>query len=71
LAGDLCNLAKFNIFGITCRRLFTGWTEWMERCRRLLNRGKTWMEMLTLTAISGLILVWSIYAYHVMKVPQQ
>uniref|UniRef100_A0A0E0J1X5 Uncharacterized protein n=1 Tax=Oryza nivara TaxID=4536 RepID=A0A0E0J1X5_ORYNI len=68
---DLCNLAKFNIFGITCRRLFTGWTEWMERCRRLLNRGKTWMEMLTLTAISGLILVWSIYAYHVMKVPQQ
>uniref|UniRef100_A0A0E0F5V0 Uncharacterized protein n=1 Tax=Oryza meridionalis TaxID=40149 RepID=A0A0E0F5V0_9ORYZ len=68
---DLCNLAKFNISGITCRRLFTSWTQWMEKCRRVLNRGKMWMVMLIFPAISGLILVWSICAYHAMKVQQQ
>ncbi|BAT14081.1 Os11g0489600 [Oryza sativa Japonica Group] len=67
----LCNLAKFNISGITCRRLFTSWTQWMEKCRRVLNRGQMWMVMLIFPAISGLILVWSICAYHAMKVQQQ
>uniref|UniRef100_A0A0D9XS56 Cation-transporting P-type ATPase C-terminal domain-containing protein n=1 Tax=Leersia perrieri TaxID=77586 RepID=A0A0D9XS56_9ORYZ len=64
---DLRNLAKFSTSEITCWRLFT---EWMK-CRRLLSRGKMLMEMLTFSAISGLIIVWSIYVYHVMKVQQQ
>uniref|UniRef100_A0A0E0MFJ3 Uncharacterized protein n=1 Tax=Oryza punctata TaxID=4537 RepID=A0A0E0MFJ3_ORYPU len=38
---------------------------------KVLDRDKMWMVMLIFPAISGLILVWSICAYHAMKVQQQ
>ncbi|CAO2169581.1 unnamed protein product [Urochloa humidicola] len=68
---DQCNLAKFNSPERICRRLFASWTEWMERCRRLLNHCKMWMQMFALSAISCLILMWSIYAYARVNVQQQ
>jgi len=58
LAGDRSNLAKFISPETTCKRLFATWTEWMERCRMLLNRCKMWMEMSMVSAISFLILIW-------------
>jgi len=62
LAGDRSNLAKFISPETTCKRLFATWTEWMERCRMLLILCKMWMEMSMVSAISFLILIWSIYA---------
>ncbi|CAO2184184.1 unnamed protein product, partial [Urochloa humidicola] len=68
---DQCNLAKFNSPERICRRLFASWTEWMERCRTLLNHCKMGMEMFALSAISCLILMLSIYACVRVNVQQQ